>query len=753
MQNYENELTNETEYFDKMIALIKTKLSKKVETSEQNRRNLLLSRKEMWNDASHSSEDFDNAVEISQYMEELNVRTSSYIAGSDEIQRLERMKESPYFARIDFCESGNDEKEKIYIGRYSLIDDDTYDMYVFDWRSPIAGIFYRFELGKVQYQAPGGIIYGDVSLKRQYEIKHGNFEYFFDANVQISDEFLRKLLSKNASPKMVSIVETIQKDQDVIIRDSKNDLLMVQGTAGSGKTSVALHRAAYLMYRGLSSKLSSNNIVILSPSNIFAQYISNVLPELGEDNVETLSFEEICNRVLGKDFRLVQTRNQFFEKLITCTDSYEKKLIKSCMEFKASDTFAAMLKRLIIYYERRLIPFGDIYYNNKQIFSRHYLKAKLLNRDVRISITSRLKQIEYMIFQEIRKENKLRLGKLERFMSKYSDYIFEPQVFARMLSIRENKNLLNYIHKFTEIDYYSIYHRVFHDKNLFYNLAKGFKLPENIEEIRQHTDESLSLNTSYYEDAIAVMFLKIKMSGCDVYKNIKQVIIDEVQDYYPLHFEILRVLFPEAKYTVLGDVNQTIEKHASLNFYDEIRDILDKKSSALLNLSKSFRCTRQIIAFSSRFIDNLEVQECFSRDGIPPEIVHSSNRHDLDDKLNEFVKSMEEQKYKSICILCKSLKASAELYERIKDSLKVVLAEDTSVNELSGTFIIPVYMAKGLEFDAVVIYGVDDENYQSEDDKNLLYIASTRALHRLAVFYKGRQSRFLAESMGGTNSD
>ncbi|MEA4960966.1 HelD family protein [Lutispora sp.] len=789
MQYYERELANELEYFQKTIALVKTQLEKKLETSERSRGNLLSSRKEMWDEAAHSSDDFDNVVEISQYLEELNMKTASYLAGTNEIQKLEKMQDSPYFARVDFREADTQEKEKIYIGRYSLIDDDTHNMYVFDWRSPIAGIFYRYELGQVQYQAPGGIIRGNVSLKRQYEIKRGKFEYFFDANVQIVDEFLRKMLSKNASSRMTSIVETIQKDQDIIIRDSKNELLMVQGVAGSGKTSVALHRVAYLMYQGLSSKLSSNNIAILSPNALFAKYISNVLPELGEDNVETLTFEEICNQVFGKGFQMAQTRNQFFEQLITCTIGTQKDFMKSSMEFKASNTFVTMLKRLVTYYERKLIPFGDVAYNHQQLFDRHLLKAKLLNGDARTPIALRLKQIETMILQEIRKESKFRLAELEWFIDKYPDHIYESQAFARMLSIRENRILLACIRKFTEIDYEALYRKMFHDKNLFYALAKGLELPENMEEIRLQTDELLSLKSPQYEDALAIAFLKIKLAGCDSYKNIKQVVIDEVQDYYPIHFEILSLLFPKAKYTVLGDVNQTIEKQTALTFYEDVERILDKKSSALLTLSKSFRCTNQIIAFSTKFITELtrpktpasigggcqgrlspvwtrltfsgglnpplnEVsfndkpvkQECFSRDGVLPEIIYGANRADLDEGLKEFIESMKEQGYKSICILCKSLKESAALYSRIKNSTDVVLMDDTFITELSGTFIIPIYMAKGLEFDAVLVYDVDDTHYRSADDKKLLYIASTRALHRLALFYMGKQSRFLIES-------
>lgn len=744
MQNYEQEFKAELAYFEKTLAVIKARLEKKLAASESGRNNLRSSRKEMWEDTAHSSNDFDNVVEMTQYLEELDRGTASYLAGVDELQKLWKLQDSPYFARVDFRESGIEEKEKIYIGRSTLMDD-AQDMMVFDWRSPIASVFYRYELGTVQYQAPQGIVYGTISLKRQYEIKQGVFEYFFDANVQIMDEFLRKLLSKNASFQMTSIVETIQKDQDRIIRDSHNELLMVQGVAGSGKTSVALHRVAYLMYQGLSAKLSSHHIIILSPSALFAKYIANVLPELGEERVETLAFEDICCEIFQRDLSVFQTRNQFYEELMTCKCPDEKELAKCSMEFKASATFVTMLHRLVTRYEHKWIPFTDIVYNHRQLFDKQLLKAKLLGRSVGTPIAVRLKQIEAMILQEIREECKFRLVDLERFAGEYPAHVYESQAFARMLSIHENRRLLAHIRKFTELDYMALYRKMFHDKAVFYSLAKGLALPERIEQIRLRTDKDVSQHISRHEDALALAFLKTVFAGCDTYQGIKQVVIDEAQDYYPIHFEMLKRLFPKAKYTVLGDRSQTIEKQTTMDFYESVQHILGKASSALLTLTKSFRCSNQIIAFSRRFLDKTIDQECFSRDGVPPEVICAVDEADLDQRMIAFTQAMRDDGYKSVCILCKSLEEAQELHRRIKEYTHAVVMDDTYAAELFGVCVAPIYIAKGLEFDAVLVCHVDDVHYRTDDDKKLLYIASTRALHRLAMFYTGRQCRFLDE--------
>ena len=713
---------------------------------------ILETKQSIWEEGDHTWEygDTDAAVDVKQSMDVLKQENRKVKIARHQLNKLERLKQSPYFGRIDFMEKGFLNTEKIYIGITSFFNEEG-DILIYDWRAPVSGIFYDFELGPASYQCLDGLIEGTVSLKRQYRITEGRLDYMLDTSIKIDDELLQEVLSKNTDEKMRNIVTTIQKEQNRIIRDENHQLLMVQGVAGSGKTSVALHRVAYLMYQGLSSKLASNNIAILSPSSLFAQYISNVLPELGEDHVATLAFEDICHQISGRDLPAAQTRNQFFEKLITCTGN-QKELMKSSMEFKASHTFVTMLNRLVIHYERKLIPFRDVYYNHRQIFGGYLLKAQLLKRDTRTPVAIRLKQTEAMILQKVREENKTRITALERFMDQYPEHTYESKEFARMLSIRENRALLFHIHEFTEIDYAALYHKIFHDRALFYILAKGLELPGNIEEIRRRSDERLSHKTSQYEDALAIAFLKIKMAGCNSYKNIKQVIVDEAQDYYPIHFEILNALFPKAKYTVLGDVNQTIEKQASLTFYEDVQRILEKKTSALLTLSKSFRCTNEIIAFSTKFIDRSIKQECFSRHGISPEIIAGGTQDDLDQQLAAFIQTLTEQGFKSVCILCKSLKGSAELHGRIKDSLDmdIILMDDMFARELSGIFITPIYLAKGLEFDAVMIYDVDDTHYRSVDDRKLLYIASTRALHRLALFYTGKPSRFLS---GGGQED
>lgn len=722
MENNQYELEFENQRLEQTISLAKSQLDKARAWNEENKLEIIAAKKEMRENTSHtisslwSSEGFEALAALSQYVNPVINKIADFEAAESRISLLEQLTQSPYFARIDFKFEGEDVPEHIYIGRSSLMDEDSYDIYVYDWRSPIASVFYRFVLGPAFYEAPNGKIAGEMSLKRQYEIKKGVLEYFFDADVQIVDEFLRKLLSQNTSPTMKTIVETIQKEQDIVIRDMENELMMVQGVAGSGKTSIALHRAAYLMYQGLSSRLAANNIVIISPNALFEQYISHVLPELGEENVVSMLFEEILAKILQNEH--IQTRNQFLEHLIT-SHAY-RDLIKSTIEFKTSREFLEIMSCFIEDIPHRWIAFEDIYYHGECMISKEILKDKILSGRANTPLGLKLKQLEDFILESIRESHNERLNKSEELIIKKD------------------------IQKFTEINIHQFYKKLINDKSYFYSLAKGLELPHNMDAILTFTQENLSTDLLYYDDAAAISFLTLKLNGTNDYKSIKQVVIDEAQDYYPLHYEIFNLLFPNAKYTILGDINQTLEKQEDLSLYEQIKSILNKKKSSLITMNKSFRCTHEILEFSSKFIEqSLEIKS-FSRKGDEPQVYAAPDQTDLDDKILSEIKVCLEKGYHSIGLICKTQKNAHSLFERLKDKIDLQLITEESTAALQGVFIIPVYMSKGLEFDTVLVCDGDSDQYSSQDDKKLLYIACTRALHRLNLFSAGEVSPLLS---------
>lgn len=742
MDDYSREMSVEKEYLNRTIFQIAKQLENEVNRVNGEKSDIISSRKEMWENAAPSSLDIDSLLEASQYIQTLNMQISNYMVSESKIRQLNNMLGSPYFARVDFIESGED-SEKIYIGRSTLMDDDSHEIYVYDWRSPISSVFYRFELGKVYYDAPIGRIYGDVLLKRQYEIKDRKLEYFFDSSIQITDNLLKKLLSGNASNKMKSIVETIQRDQDIIIRDMENDLLIVQGVAGSGKTSVALHRVAYLMYQGLNSRLSSHNIIIISPNSFFGNYISNVLPELGEENIKTFIFEDLFEDIFDKDYGIIQGRNQLLETLITYENLDKDRIVRGSMKFKSSNIFIEILRRLINHYEHQIIEFPDIYYDNQYVFTSQELKSIFLNNKSSKLLPTRLKNIEKLILEKIREIRKTRILKLENFVRNHPQHAFQVKEVARLISIYESGKLYENIKGLMDTNYMNIYKMLFRDKSLFYQLSKGLELPNNIQDIITYTKNNLKSDSLMYEDALSLLFIKIQIEGCNIYKDIKQVVIDESQDYYPIHFEILKSLFSKARYTILGDINQTIEKQEDISFYKDIQKILQKEKSTIISMNKSFRCTNEIISFSSQFIDGDYIIESFNRKGEVPKVLGIENEDILENTIVDEVMEYKSQGYNSIGILCKSGKGAKFLYERLNNKIELKLIDENSQDGIDGVFVIPIYMAKGLEFDAVILSGVDDKNYRTEDDKKLLYVGSTRALHRLSIFYTGTKSQLI----------
>lgn len=717
MGNNQTEKAFEEKRLAQTISLAEEQLKQAKEAADKKKSEIIEAKKDVRENTEHgitslyTSDGFEALVELSQYINPVTDKIMDYEEEEHKILLLEKMIKSPYFARIDFKFDDEDEFEKIYIGRSSLRKNSYQEMYVYDWRSPIASVFYRFMTGEAFYDAPCGRVTGELNLKRQYEIKNGTLEYFFDSDVQIVDEFLRQLLSQNTTAKMKAIVETIQHEQDVVIRDMENDLLMVQGVAGSGKTSIALHRAAYLMYQGLQTKLSANNIMIISPNSIFEQYISNVLPELGEDNVISSVFEDILSELLNG--RKIQSRNDFLENLIV--NSKYKEISRNSIEFKTSSFFREILDQFLIDIPRQWIEFEDVYYEGKCVVSGQILKDKILGRP-ETPLGIKLEQLE--------------------------DYILE-QIFGtgKGRGHKEEKNLIKQeIQKFIKIDIVELYKILFSNEAYFYSLLQNSNPSQNIKNIWKYTKENLEADSLYYDDAIAIAYLYLKIYGTNKYKNIKQVVIDEAQDYYPLQYEIFNFLFSNAKFTILGDMKQTLAKKEDISFYEQIQKILNKKKSSLIMLDKSFRCTNEILNFSLKFIEQSSQIKSFNRNGDSPKVYIADNSEIFIDEIVKEIKLCQEKGFQSICLICKTEKNSTYLFNKIKHKLDIQLIKNGSVSDLQGVFILPVYMSKGLEFDTVLICDADSQNYHDEDDKNLLYVACTRALHKLSLFCENEVS-------------
>lgn len=742
MDSYEQDMGEERDYLDKTLAFIKRELDVETGALDDRRHALIASRKDMWENTVHFTNDFARLTEINQYLFEVNNQTASYVNIEKKIEKYKRMIGSPYFGRFDFIEDSLSDREKIYIGLFSVMDSKTHDIFIYDWRAPISSMFYRFEPGRASYTAPSQEISGSILLKRQYKIQNSKLKYFFDCSIRINDEILQEVLGRNSSDKMRNIVETIQKEQDLIIRDTESELLIVHGVAGSGKTSIALHRIAFLLYEGLNSKLTSNNIIIISPNSIFSKYISSVLPELGEDNVEQNTFDDIVS-MLFKGRLAAETRNMQLESLIISEDNEAVNLRRQSIEFKGSRDFAKILRSFIQYYERQIIAFEDIYYDGKILETKQELKNLFLNNKLGTPMVKRLKRIEGMILDKIHPLQRKGYEKIQKIVQKSDGHEFEEKSFSRLLSIKRTKRLLERLHSFTEVDFFHIYKLLFSSRELFFKLAQGFILPDNIELILSSTSEMLRKRQILYEDCAPMLYIKQIIEGIDLFPEIRQVVIDEAQDYYPMQYEVFKLLFKDVKYTLLGDINQVIERDTDKSLYDDIAQILDKKKTIKLSLNKSYRSSFEINAFNQKLLSRNQDFISFDRHEAEPMIVYKDTQQLLDQAVAQNINLYLEEGYESIAVICKTEQETKEVQHRLKCMINIKLINNSESIIEKGVLAIPSYLAKGLEFDAVIVYGADRGNYSSSYDKKLLYIACTRALHRLMLYYTGEKSPFI----------
>lgn len=735
MDEYTRIFHEEQQYLEHTVGEIESQLNVEQQHLAHRKKSLRDSRREMLEDAGSIPNDFSGVAEISQYRSEVIVQTETYLGNLARVEKYKRMVDNPYFGRFDFLEEGEQDREKIYVGLGTLTASETYRVLVYDWRAPICSLFYRHELGPAEYESPSGTVRGEVLLKRQYKIRGGELLHFFDSSIVIRDEILQDILSRNASPQMRTIVESIQKEQDVVIRDNDHGLVIVQGAAGSGKTSIALHRVAFLLYEGLGSSLNSRNIIIISPNQVFSRYISTVLPDLGEENVEQITYDSIA----GEEIQglALETRAEQLERIIEGGDS----LSINSLEFKGSALFVEILDRLLWHYEHKLIPFEDVYYHGRIIATRQLLKSRfLVQRNT--PIARRLQHLEENIWEAVRPLRQERQKRIEEIVQRGEGHDLEIKSYSRYLSLKETKALGEKLHRFTRVDYKAVYKELFR-KDLFFRLTRDMELPDEIHQILQETLERLERGIVYYEDVTALLYLKIRIEGADRFPWIKHVVIDEAQDYSPLQYEVFRRLFKWADFTVLGDINQSMERGAGMSLYDDVARIFRKKDTVKLVLSKTYRSSYEITKFTQSLLGRDMLPGAFERHDAAPQIVEFETEELMQEAAAAEALSFIRDGFESVAVVCKNKTAAEKLYQQLRQKIPVELITPDSQSFNQGITIIPVYMAKGLEFDAVLVYGANKEQYSTKLDQRLLYIACTRALHRLVLYYSGEKSPLL----------
>lgn len=599
------------------------------------------------------------------------------------VARYQKMKDSPYFAAVTFQYDGEEEEETYYIGIGDFSPSKAEAPLVCDWRAPISSLFYDYEVGKASFMAPAGEIFGELVRKQQFKIKKGVLLYSIDSDIVIHDEILQKELSMNADARLKSIVTTIQKEQNAIIRNEKDKILVIQGCAGSGKTSVALHRVAYLLYHHR-KQLSAKQVLILSPNPVFSEYISHILPELGEENILELSFDLYAYKEL-KQYKDTEDRYGYLERLLNLPEEDARKYQKTVAE-KQSRDYVIELNGFVLFLEDSLMNFKDFSY--KKIYrTEQELRTLFYEKFPDIPILERMKTIaEYIIDEE------------ETLSGKELDELERGIILDRLEKMYETK------------DFYTLYNRF---------LEESGRTPIQ--------DEAKAIP---YEDVYPLLYLKHLLHGSTKRSAIRHLIVDEMQDYSYVQFLVLSKLF-SCPMTILGDMEQQASPDKQ-DIQGICREIFGKEAK-LLTLTKSYRSTSEITRFANR-IAGIKKEEAFHRPGKEPEWILSDNEVKMQEKIVENLKKEQEKFYETTAILTTTAEQAKRLYLALKEQQNVTLLSPDSSKMEKGIVITTFYLAKGLEFDSVHIAYAPREEALSDYQRQILYIAATRALHELTVY-------------------
>lgn len=604
-------------------------------------------------------------------------------------KRLTKILAIPYFGRIDFLEKKENSKVMpIYIGIHTFYDPESRATLIHDWRAPVSSMFYDHELGEAGYRSPSGEIKGVISLKRQYRIRGGKMEFMIESALTVHDDILQKELSSNADDKMKNIVATIQREQNRIIRNEDIRTLIIQGVAGSGKTSIALHRIAYLLYTFRDS-ISSKDILIISPNKVFSDYISNVLPELGEETVPETSMEQILSGVLEHKYKY-QTYFWLVNELLEKPSS---SLIDR-IAYKASFGFISELDKFILHIENT------------------YFKAADVKLTKYITIPAPFIEEQYLRFNRY---------PIRRRFDAMADYMLDMLKIQYAFTVTTaGRNLLK-----KEI---RLMFAGNNDIQVYKDFFKWTNNPGMFKMRKGHTLE--------YSDLAPLAYLHLALEGNGNQPfRVKHLLIDEMQDYSPIQYKVIQKLFPCRK-TVLGDAGQSVNPYGS-STAETIQKSLT--ASEIMKLCKSYRSTFEITDFAQKIHPNAEL-EPVARHGEKPQILQFGSAVEELSGIMGLISTYRKSGYKSLGIICKTEQQARKMADMLKSYANdISFLSSQSSAFVQGIVITSAHMAKGLEFDEVIIPQTDERNYRSEIDKSMLYVAVTRAMHRLTLtFHEAR---------------
>ncbi|MDF8372240.1 RNA polymerase recycling motor HelD [Weissella paramesenteroides] len=684
---------------------------------------------------------FETAMSVRQQQQMLQERELAMNSAEHQAVVLDRLTERPYFARIDVQEKGTEKVDQIYIGLASFSDGPD-NFLIYDWRAPISSIYYDGGLGKVTYETPDGKQDAEVSLKRQFQIEDGKIVTIFDTDEAVGDQMLLNAVSGESTTKMKSIVTTIQKEQNKIIRNTAADLLFVQGAAGSGKTSAVLQRVAYLLYR-YRGHLTSGQVVLFSPNQLFNDYIDQVLPELGEQNMVQMTFYQYASRRLPK--LQLETLQERFESQPTGAAKKVIDLKGTSVYFKAMQKYAQSLNHANI--KLRSVKFrgheiiskdkiADIYYSfndNYQLGNRlHATKEqlmKILQGKSGNEVHADWVENEVQNLSKEQYDTMLRDNPRE-FDSDEAEYKF----IAKQLVMRAFTPVIRGVNRNHFININEQFVHFLKTVPQLINLADYGISDAEWQAGVKHTIEQMRQGILPMSDMTPYMMLFDLIKGSRGERDIRFVFIDEIQDYTPFQLAFLKFSFPKARFTMLGDLNQAIfTKENAVSLQDELSQLFDPEKSEYIELTQTYRSTQQITDFSKDILIQGAQIDAFERKGALPTISVVPTTEAMVTGIVQQLAS-NQAATETTAIITKTLAEAKVAYAALRDQADVTIIRTENQRLVPGTIIVPAYLAKGLEFDAVIMWDAATKVYHGDDERQLVYTIASRAMHQLTIF-------------------
>jgi len=698
---------------------------------------------------------------------------NSQLAGSLglRVRNLVTAQSRPYFARIDFSETGkNGELEKLYIGKMSLMREEDQEMIIVDWRAPIANLYYEGRLGDAEYECPGGLIEGELKLKRQFSIDQGKLNEIFDIDITTNDEFLQTYLGANADNRLKEIVSTIQVEQNQIVRADMWKPLIVQGAAGSGKTTIALHRIAYLIYT-FEKTFQPENFMIIAPNRLFLNYISEVLPELGVERVKQTTFEDFAMELIGKKFKLREANEKltaFVNNNATEKDQRRNNLIKKTAELKSSMVFKDILDDYLKVIEADFIPKEDFKIGTRVVYSYEEINNLFINEykrwpivqrvtEIKKHLTNRLKAQKNQMINQIHEETDKKIFRIRMTVSNsehcqklVADAIDKKNDVLEKLDKVSKSAVKEYEQRISKFSPYQYYEDLISDEFLWNKLLEGRADMDTITFSRQYSHDILKSKHLELEDLAPIIYLKYCIYGMDEKIPVRHIVVDEAQDFSAFQFYVIRKIVKDSSFTILGDLAQGIHSYRGVTDWADIKNnVFEDSRCQLLTLEQSYRTTVEIMEAANKVIARVKDRSFTKakpviRHGEEVRILKKESIKDIAKEIEARIYEFKAKGLKTVAVICKTIDECKTMQTLLKKVENIHLLTGKEDVYKSGVVIVPSYLSKGLEFDAVLIVNANDKMYTEEElDIKLLYVSMTRSLHKLYIYFEGQLSPLL----------